>query len=396
MTETKPNKNSGLNTARQRAAFSVGLNLLLSVAKGMAGVFANSTALISDAIHSATDVFASGAAYVGLWVAGKRHPSFPYGLYKAETVATLVVSMSVLLAAYEIGRNAIFGPDRIPDISLAFPVAAGSLVISWLFGFFQLRAGRRLNSPVLVADARDYLADSLSTGVVLIGLMGAYFGYALDRWAAAIVSIFVFRSGGQLLIMALKDLLDASIDRDTERAIIKLVESHPLISEVDRCLSRTAGGRFIVDLDVVLRTKSHEIADRVSDRLEEDILSQFPRVVMSRIRPRYGHSSMLNSVMPVTSPEGKMAENIAKAPWFLIETIDRETGKAQKREFIENPYWREERKRGYLVGEWLLSLKPDQVTVASTREGTAIALLKEAGVEIVRPPAGNAVDTNTS
>jgi predicted Fe-Mo cluster-binding NifX family protein len=80
-----------------------------------------------------------------------------------------------------------------------------------------------------------------------------------------------------------------------------------------------------------------------------------------------------------------MAENIAKAPWFLIEIKDRETGKVQKREFIENPYWREERKRGYLVGKWLLSLKPDQITVASEREGTAIALLKEAGVEIIRP-----------
>ena len=395
MTETKPKKDSGLKTARRRAAFSVGLNLLLSVVKGLAGVFANSTALISDAIHSATDVLASGAAYVGLWVAGKRHPSFPYGLYKAETVATLVISMAVLLAAYEIGRSAILGPDRIPDVSLAFPVAAGSLVVSWLFGFFQLRAGRRLNSPALIADARDYLADSLSTGVVLLGLIGAHYGYALDRWAAAVVSIFVFRSGGQLLIMALKDLLDASIDRDTERAIIKLVESHPLISKVKRCLSRTAGGRFIVDLDVVIRTKSYEIADRVSDRLEEDILSQFPRVVMSRIRPHYGHSPMLNSVMPVTSPEGKMAENIAKAPWFLIETKDRETGKVQKREFIENPYWSEERKRGYLVGKWLLSLKLDQITVASKREGTAIALLKEAGVEIIRPPQDEAVDTNT-
>ena len=396
--ETKSGKDQGLKlkSARRRAALSVGLNFLLSVVKGLAGFFANSTALISDAIHSATDVLASGAAYAGLWVAGKRHPSFPYGLYKAETVATLIISMAVLLAAYEIGRSAIFGPDRIPDVSLAFPAAAGSLLVSWLFGFSQLRAGRRLNSPALIADARDYLADSLSTGVVLLGLIGAHYGYALDRWAAAIVSVFVFRSGGQLLISALKDLLDASIDRDTERAIIKLVESHPLISEVKRCLSRTAGGRFIVDLDVVLRTKSHEIADRISDRLEEDILDQFPRVVMSRIRPHFDYSPMLNSVMPVTRPEGKMAENIAKAPWFLIEIRERETGKVQKREFIENPYWREERKRGYLVGKWLLSLKPDQIEVATDREGMAIALLKEAGVEIIRPSAGKAINTNTS
>ena len=378
------NKNSELLTARRRAAFSVGLNLCLSVAKGLAGVLANSTALISDAIHSAADVLASGAAYVGLWVAGRQHPSFPYGLYKAETVATLVTSMAILLAGYEIGRNAIFGSHGIPNVALALPVAACSLIVTWVFGFYQLRAGRRLNSPALIADARDYLADSLTTGVVLLGLIGSHFGYALDRWAAAVVSVFVFRSGGQLLLMALKDLLDASIDRDTERDIIRLVESHPQVIKVERCLSRTAGGRFIVDLDAVLRTQSHEIADRVSDRLEEDVLSQFPRVVMARVRPHYGHSPVLRSITPVTSPEGKMAEQIAKAKWFLIETKERKTGKVIEREYVENPHWHEERKRGYLVGNWLLSLKPDQLIVASKREGTATALLKEAGIEIVK------------
>ena len=250
---------------------------------------------------------------------------------------------------------------------------------------FQLRAGRKLNSPALLADAKDYLADSLSTGIVLFGLAGAHYGYALDRWAAAVVSVFVFRSGGQLLLIALKDLLDASIDRETERDIIRLVESHPRISRVERCLSRTAGARFIIDIDVILRTQSHEIADRVSERLEQDILKQYPRVVMARIRSHYGHSPVLRSITPVKSPEGEMAEHIARAQWFLKQTTDRKTGKILKREFIENPYLHEERKRGYLVGKWLLSLKPDQITVSDIREGTAIALLREAGIEIAKP-----------
>ena len=346
---------------------------------------AHSTGLMSDAVHSATDVLASGAAYVGLWVAGKRHPSFPYGLYKAETVATLAISMAILTAAYKIGRNAVFGSVKVPNVSLALPIALASLIISWLFGFFQLRAGKKLSSPAIVADARDYLTDSLSTGVVLIGLIGTHYGYNLDRWAAAVVAIFVFRCGGQLLIMTLKDLLDASIDRKTERDIIKLVESYPQVSGVERCMSRTAGGHFIIDMDVILKIRSHEIADRLSDRLEEDILRHFPRVILARVRPRYGHSNILRRIIPVTRPEGEMDKHISRAPWVLIETRERDTGKVQKREFIENPYRNEERKRGYLVGKWLLSLKPDQVKVASSREGTAVALLKEAGVEIIVP-----------
>ena len=362
---------------------SIALNMFLAVIKGEAGVLSSSTALISDAIHSATDVLASMAAFVGLWVAGREHPSFPYGLYKAETVATLVTSIAVILAAYEIGRQALFGAERLPNVSIALPVAAFSLFVALLFGLYQLREGKRLNSPALQADARDYLADALSTGIVFIGLLGAKFGYAVDRWAAAAVCLFVFRAGVVLLVGALKDLLDASIDRETEREIIRMVESHPRISRVKRCLSRTAGGRFIVDMDVVLHTPSHRVADHVADRLEALIPQKFPLVVMARVRPHYSSDAIIRRLTPVTRPEGEPSTHFVKAPWFLIETID--TSKDNtiiKREFVENRYVAREKKKGLLVGNWLLSLKPDEVIVPDGHNGTAIVLLREAGVEI--------------
>ena len=371
-----------LLSARRRAAVSIGLNLSLAIIKGVAGVVSSSTALISDAIHSATDVLASIAAFVGLWVAGREHPSFPYGLYKAETVATLVTSIAVIIAAYEIGRQALFGAERLPDVTIALPVAAFSLVVALFFGLYQLREGKRLNSPALLADARDYLADALSTGIVFIGLLATKFGYAVDRWAAAVVSLFVFRAGAALLITALKDLLDASIDRETERKIIQMVESHPRISRVKQCLSRTAGGRFIVDMDVVMHTPSHRIADHVADRLEALIPQKFPLVVMARIRPHYSSDSIIRRLTPVTKPEGEPSPHFVRAPWFLIETIDTNQGKVLKREFVENKYADRERKKGLLVGNWLLSLKPDEIIVQDGHNGTAIVLLREAGVEI--------------
>ncbi len=290
----KPKKKSGLWAAQHRATLSLWLNFFLAVAKCLVGAAANSPALISDAIHSAVDILASGAAYIGRRVADRQHPSFPYGFYKAETLATFLTSMAILLAACKIGKDAIFDSNRIPDVSLALPVVAGSLAITWLFGFFQLHAGRRLSSPVLISDAKDYLVNSLSTWVVLVSLIGASYGYALDRWASAIVSIFIFRSGGQLLLTTLKDLLDASIDRETEQAIIKLVESYPRVSRVERCFSRTVGSRFIIDLDVIFWTQSHEVADWVSGHLEEYILKDFPKVVMARVRPR-SHNGILAS-----------------------------------------------------------------------------------------------------
>jgi len=338
---------------------------------------------MSDAIHSTTDVLASCATVLGLWVAGKKHPSFPYGLYKAETIATLISSMAVLLAAYEIGKKSLFNHYQVVDVGVALPVACMSLLLSLSFGIYQLKAGQRLSSPAIVADAKDYLADSMSTSVVLIGLSGSYFGYNLDRWAAALVSLFVFRAGGLLLLSALRDLLDAAIDRDTEREIIRLVEEHPSVVRVKRCLSRTAGGRFIIDMDVTLRTPSYQIADKVASRLEEEIVRTYPKVIMARIRPHFSQPESITRITPVTGPEGDISIHIAKAPWFFLEVIDRRTKQVKSRQLIANPHASAEHKRGYLVGKFLLDLKPDQVVVGENKEGTAVALLKEAGVEII-------------
>ncbi len=373
-----------LAAARKRAAISIGLNLFLAVGKGIAGVLSGSTALLGDAIHSATDVFASTAVFVGIWVAGREHPSFPYGLYKAETVAALITSMAVILAAYEIGRQALFGVPGLPDVAIALPVAAISLVLALGFGLFQLHSGKKLKSPGLIADARDYLADSLSTAVVLVSLLAVPYGYNIDRLAAGVVSLFVFFAGGQLFIGALKDLLDASIDRETEREIVGFVENHPRINRVKKCYSRKAGGRFLVDMDVVMHTPSHKMADQVADRLEEELLIQFPELILARIRPHYAPGKFSRRVTPVESPKGEICTHLATAPWFLIETLETESREVKKRQFVENRYRDAERRKGLLVGRWLLKLKPDEV-VAEDKESVALILLKEAGVDIVHP-----------
>ena len=376
-----------IKRTRKRAGVSIFLNLLLSLGKGTAGVMGGSAALIGDAIHSATDVIGSAAAYFGLWVAGKKHPAFPYGLYKAETLATLITSVAVILAGYEIGRQAILGPNLLPDVTLTLPVALASLVLTFSFGLYQLKAGKKLHSKALEADARDYLADALSTLVVVLSLVGAYFGFRLDRWAAGAVALFVFWSGGKLLWRAICDLLDEAIDRDSERQIIGLVSAHPRVKHVERCLSRTAGGRFIIDLDVIFRSHSLEDAHRIAHILEEEITRQFPRVLMASIKAHSHQSEQIHRMTPVKAPEGEVEAHIPLAPWFLLETVDRKSGKVLDQEYIQNPHWKAETKKGSLVGRWMLGFKPDQVVVVKDKnESTATELLREAGVELILSP----------
>ena len=119
------------------------------------------------------------------------------------TIATLVTSVAVLLAAYEIGRQAILGPQRLPDVGIALPVALLSFVIALVFGLIQQRAGKKLNSPALIADARDYLADSLSTAVVLVGLIASWFGsrvLAATLFGVKARDPWIFGTTGALLI----------------------------------------------------------------------------------------------------------------------------------------------------------------------------------------------------
>lgn len=383
MADTSHASVAEIKQARTSALLSVGLNFCLATGKGVAGVIGGSSALLGDAIHSASDVIASIATFFGLWLAGKKHPSFPYGLYKAETLATLVTSIAVILAGYEIARRAALGPETVPDVALVLPVALLSLLVTVSFGAYQLHTGKRLHSKALEADARDYMADALSTSVVVLSFIGAYFGLQLDRWAAGAVALFVFWSGGQLLWRAARDLMDEAIDRETEREIIGLVESHPRVENVEKCLSRTVGGRFMVDLDVVIRSHSFELAHRIAHMLENEIRRRYPLVLMARVITHCSRSEHFLRARPVKAPYGDMEVHFARAPWFCIETVERDSNEISAREYVENPHWQAEKKRGYLVGKWLLDFKPDQVLVAEEKEGTASALLKEAGVEVI-------------
>lgn len=375
--------NDEIRRARRWAAASMLLNGVLAGGKGLAGWLAGSTSLMGDAVHSATDVVGSAAAFLGLWLAGREHPSFPYGLYKAENLATLVTSVVIILAGYEIARHALLGAPAMPQVGLALPVALVSLAVAVAFGLLQLSRGRRLGSPALMADARDYLTDGLSTALVVLGLAAAGLGWNLERWAAAGVAVFVFFSGGQLMWRAVRDLMDQAMDRSTERDMVRLVESNPGVEGVEQVLSRTAGGRFLVDIDVALRTHSLEKAARLARNLEEEVARAFPRAVSVRVRARSMPKDHLRRFTPVTAPDGVLEPHLARAPWFLLEEVDLASGRVLHRQYLENPHGGAETKRGFLVGRWLLSLKPDQVRVAERKEGTAAALLEEAGVELL-------------
>ncbi len=135
-------------------------------------------------------------------------------------------------------------------------------------------------------------------------------------------------------------------------------------------------------MDVVMHTPSRKVADHVADRPETLIPRKFSRVVMARIRPHFASDPVICRVTPVIRPEGEPSYHLVKLPWFLVETVDTVRQQVIRREYLENPYVEEEKKKGLLVGNWLLLVKPDEIVVPGNHQGTAAALLREAGGDI--------------
>lgn len=271
--------------AEKRALVSIFFRLFLASLKGFIGLITNSAGLISDAFMSLSDVFVTFTVFFGIWISKKEHPNFPYGLYKAENLASLFVSILIIITSISLIYTAFtekFG--ELTDIHLAIFTSILAFFITTTFGYCQFKNAKRLNSPALEADARDYIADGFSSIVVFLGLLGSLYGLNLDKWAGIVVGIYVFYSGIKILLNSIKDLLDASIDKKLESEIKELIQSHPNIKCIMRFLSRSSGARYIIDVDVEIKTDSHHEADVISDELEEEIMQKFPMVAMARIR----------------------------------------------------------------------------------------------------------------
>jgi cation diffusion facilitator family transporter len=195
---------------------SIGINLALSLLNLAIAAASGSLAVTAEMVHNLVDLAASVAVLVGLKLSQRRSKSFPYGLYKVENVVSVGVALLIFFTGYEIVREALFAPLQETTVS-AWMLAGVTLsaLIPLTFSYFELRAGKAANSPSLIADAQEYRAHILSSGVVLISLIGSIFGLRLDQAAALLVVFFIARTGWGLLKDGMRVLLDASLDVKT-------------------------------------------------------------------------------------------------------------------------------------------------------------------------------------
>lgn len=271
-------------------------NLLLSVMKLIVGFVAHSNAMISDAIHSASDVFSTFVVIIGIKLASKKaDKEHPYGHERLECVAAIVLSMVLFITGLGIGATALknitsgdYNNIAVPGI-LALIAAIISIISKEAMYWYTRYNAKKIDSSALMADAWHHRSDAFSSIGALIGIAGARMGFpVMDSIASLIIFVFIIKAAYDIFKDAIDKMVDHACDDDTVNQIRECVMKHEDVLGIDMLQTRIFGNKIYVDLEIATDgsytlSKAHTIAESVHD----DIEKSFPKVkhIMVHVNP---------------------------------------------------------------------------------------------------------------
>ncbi len=271
-------------------------NILLSVMKLIVGFIAHSNAMISDAIHSASDVFSTFVVIIGIKLASKKaDKEHPYGHERLECVAAIVLSMVLFITGLGIGATALknitsgdYNNIAVPGI-LALIAAIISIISKEAMYWYTRYNAKKIDSSALMADAWHHRSDAFSSIGALIGIAGARLGFPImDSIASLIIFVFIIKAAYDIFKDAIDKMVDHACDDDTVNQIRECVMKHEDVLGIDMLQTRIFGNKIYVDLEIetdgsYTLSKAHTIAETVHD----DIEKSFPKVkhIMVHVNP---------------------------------------------------------------------------------------------------------------
>lgn len=236
------------------------VNSILIVLKFIAGFVGRSSAMVADAVHSLSDFVTDVIVLIFVKIAGKpRDKGHEYGHGKFETLATVIIGFILVIAGIGLMINGIelvvksIKGEVLPQPGIiALIIAAVSIVSKeWLY-HFTISKGKEVNSQAVIANAWHHRSDAISSIGTLIGIAGAMF--LGDRWrildplAAIIVSLFIIKSGYDIMKPCVEELLEASLPDEQQDEIMNIVTSIPGIKNVHNLRTRRIGNGIAIDL----------------------------------------------------------------------------------------------------------------------------------------------------
>lgn len=282
--------------AMRVSAVSIIANFALTVFKLLAGILAHSGAIISDAIHSASDVFSTVVVIIGIRISRKESDkNHPYGHERLECVAAIVLATILAFTGLGIGYSAlrqIAGGDyanlTVPG-RLALVAAAVSIVVKEAMYQYTKIHARRIDSGALMADAWHHRSDALSSVGALVGIAGARLGFpVMDSVASLVIFAFIAKAAYDIFKDAMDKMVDHCCDEETEQQIRACVMKNESVLGIDMLHTRIFGNKIYVDVEIQADASStlleaHNIAEAVHDEIEQN----FSRVkhIMVHVNP---------------------------------------------------------------------------------------------------------------
>ena len=281
--------------AMKVSIISIIANVVLAAFKLVAGVFAHSGAMVSDAIHSASDVFSTFVVMIGIKIASKEpDEEHPYGHERMECVAAIILATILCITGLGIGKNALqYITGNSSEVSvpgmLALIAAIVSIIVKEAMFWYTRHYAKMIDSGALMADAWHHRSDALSSIGAFIGIIFARMGYVMmDSIACLVICVFIVKAAYDIFKDAIDKMVDKSCSLEVEAEIRTIVMSVDGVKGIDSLSTRLFGNKMYVDIEIradgeKTLNETHEIAEAVHDSIE----AQFEKVkhIMVHVNP---------------------------------------------------------------------------------------------------------------
>lgn len=281
---------------RQLSLVTILGNVVLSAFKLFAGVVGHSGAMISDAVHSLSDVFTTVVAFLGVRLSKKAaDKNHPYGHERIECVASLLLGLILLITGLGIGKVGLekilagnYQGLVVPS-AIALIAAVVSIAVKEGMYWYTRYYAKLINSAAFMADAWHHRSDAFSSVGSLIGIGGAMLGFpVLDSVASVVICLFILKVAYDILKDALTKMLDTSCDEAFETQLAEFIAAQEDVVQIDLLHSRMFGNKVYIDLEIAVDgNKSLREAHAVADRVHNGVEHEFPNIkhIMIHVNP---------------------------------------------------------------------------------------------------------------
>lgn len=259
------------------------INLILSILKFLCGIFGKSAAMISDAVHSASDVLSTIVVMVGVKLSNKESDEkHPYGHERLECIAAILLGgilflTGVGIAISGINKICVHGTDTlVVPKGIALGAAGISIVVKEAMYWYTKIAADKIHSDALLADAWHHRSDALSSVGSFIGILGARLGYPVcDPIACVVIAFVIMKVAVDITVSSFRKMIDESCDSKQIESMKHTILAQDGVRGIDDMKTRMFGTRIYVDIDITADgalslVEAHNIADKVHDTIEQE------------------------------------------------------------------------------------------------------------------------------